>query len=127
MNGDPSSRRWSGRPWQPPAARRDEWFLLCPVLFFAVYFVFVFNAELGIRYALVVFPLIHVFGGSPTGRTAAARPPEPGRRGHPRGLDRGTGALLSGEALEFRGDRLLTATVGAERPLGVTLEALNLE
>ena len=64
MNGDPSSRRWSGRPWQPPAARRDEWFLLCPVLFFAVYFVFVFNAELGIRYALVVFPLIHVFCGS---------------------------------------------------------------
>ena len=44
--------------------RRDEWFLLCPVLFFAVYFVFVFNAQLGIRYALVVFPLIHVFCGS---------------------------------------------------------------
>jgi dolichyl-phosphate-mannose-protein mannosyltransferase len=44
--------------------RQDEWFLLCPVLFFAVYFVFVFNAQLGIRYALVVFPLIHVFCGS---------------------------------------------------------------
>jgi 4-amino-4-deoxy-L-arabinose transferase-like glycosyltransferase len=44
--------------------RRDEWFLLCPVLFFAAYFVFVFNAQLGIRYTLVVFPLIHVFCGS---------------------------------------------------------------
>jgi Dolichyl-phosphate-mannose-protein mannosyltransferase len=59
--------------------RRDEWFLLCPVLFFAAYFVFVFNAQLGIRYALLVFPFVHVFCGS---LVAGPRPlPRWGRAG----------------------------------------------
>ena len=39
----------------------------------------------------------------------------------------GVKGARAGEALEFRGDRLLTATVGAERPLGVTLKALDLD
>ena len=39
----------------------------------------------------------------------------------------GVKGARAGEALEFRGDRLLTATVGAERPVGVTLEALDLD
>jgi Interleukin-like EMT inducer len=39
----------------------------------------------------------------------------------------GVKGAQAGEALELRGDRLLSATVGVERPLGVTLEALDLE
>jgi Interleukin-like EMT inducer len=39
----------------------------------------------------------------------------------------GVKGARAGEALELHGDRLLTATVGAERPLGVTLEALGLD
>ncbi len=42
---------------------RDEAFLLVPVAFFTVYFNFFFQADIGIRYVLVTFPLLHVFAG----------------------------------------------------------------
>jgi hypothetical protein len=106
--------------------RRDEWSLLCPVLFSpstSSSSSTPNSASDTPSSSSRCFTLLR----EPAGRTAAARPLGPGRRGDPRGLDRGIEALLSGEALEFRDDRLLTATVGAERPLGVTLEALSLE
>jgi 4-amino-4-deoxy-L-arabinose transferase-like glycosyltransferase len=43
---------------------RNEIFLLLPVLFFMIYFNFFYNAQIGIRYYLVVFPLLFVFTGS---------------------------------------------------------------
>ena len=43
---------------------RNEIFLLLPVVFFTVYFNFFYNAQIGIRYYLVVFPLLFVFTGS---------------------------------------------------------------
>lgn len=42
---------------------RDEAFLLVPAAFFLVYFNFFFDAQMGIRYLLVVFPFLHVFAG----------------------------------------------------------------
>ena len=53
---------------------RNEVFLFCPLLFFAVYFNFFFRAQIGIRFFLVVFPFLHVFCGS---LVAEARPPGP--------------------------------------------------
>jgi len=44
--------------------RINEMFLLIPVLFFAVYFNFFFNTQIGIRYYLPVFPLLYIFAGS---------------------------------------------------------------
>ena len=44
--------------------RRNEWFLVCPVLFFAWYLTFVFNTQIGYRFALVVLPFLFVFTGS---------------------------------------------------------------
>ena len=41
----------------------DEWFLLLPVLFYSVYFNFFYRAQIGIRFYLVVFPLLYVFAG----------------------------------------------------------------
>jgi len=41
----------------------DEVFLLIPVVFFTLYFNFFYNAQLGIRFYLVVFPLLYVFTG----------------------------------------------------------------
>jgi hypothetical protein len=43
---------------------RDEIFLLLPVLFFTIYFNFFYNAQIGIRFYLLVFPLLFVFTGS---------------------------------------------------------------
>ena len=43
---------------------QNEIFLLLPVLFFSIYFNFFYNAQIGIRYYLVVFPLLFVFTGS---------------------------------------------------------------
>lgn len=43
---------------------RDEAFLLAPVIFFVVYFNFFFNTQIGIRYFLIVFPLLYVFSGN---------------------------------------------------------------
>lgn len=42
---------------------RNEIFLLLPVLFFAAYFNFFYNAQIGIRHYLVIFPLLFVFAG----------------------------------------------------------------
>jgi Dolichyl-phosphate-mannose-protein mannosyltransferase len=44
--------------------RRNEWFLACPVLFFAWYLTFVFNLQIGYRFALPVLPFLFVFTGS---------------------------------------------------------------
>ena len=44
--------------------RRNEWFLACPVLFFAWYFTFVFRLQIGYRYALPVLPFLFVFTSS---------------------------------------------------------------
>jgi len=44
--------------------RRNEIFLLIPVLFFTVYFNFFFNTQIGIRYLLPIFPLLYVFAGN---------------------------------------------------------------
>jgi hypothetical protein len=51
--------------WRKPGGRfwRDEVFLLLPALFFTIYFNFFFNSQLGIRFYLVVFPLLYVFAG----------------------------------------------------------------
>ena len=43
---------------------RNEWVVVCPVLFFTIYFNFFYRAQIGIRYFLVVFPLLYVFAGS---------------------------------------------------------------
>jgi hypothetical protein len=43
---------------------RDEIFMLLPVALLTVYFNFFFNAQTGMRYYLVVFPLLYVFAGS---------------------------------------------------------------
>jgi len=50
------SRR--NRFWQ------DEVFLLLPVLFFTIYFNFFYNTQIGIRFYLIVFPLLYVFAGN---------------------------------------------------------------
>jgi 4-amino-4-deoxy-L-arabinose transferase-like glycosyltransferase len=53
---------------------RNEWVLACPVLFFTIYFNFFYRAQIGIRYFLVVFPLLYVYAGSLlAGWTSVAR------------------------------------------------------
>jgi len=44
--------------------RRDELFLFIPVAFFALYFNFFYNAQLGLRFYLVIFPLLFIFASS---------------------------------------------------------------
>ena len=41
----------------------NEQFLLIPALFFSVYFNFFYNAQIGIRFYLIIFPLLYVFSG----------------------------------------------------------------
>jgi 4-amino-4-deoxy-L-arabinose transferase-like glycosyltransferase len=43
---------------------RDDIFLFLPVLFYTIYFNFFYNAQIGIRYYIIVFPLLYVFAGS---------------------------------------------------------------
>ena len=43
---------------------RNEVFLLVPIVFYTIYFNFFFNTQIGIRYYLVMFPLLYVFSGS---------------------------------------------------------------
>jgi hypothetical protein len=53
----------------------DEVFLLLPILFFTIYFNFLFSIHIGIRYYLVLFPLLYVFCGSLfTGWTEFSKP-----------------------------------------------------
>jgi 4-amino-4-deoxy-L-arabinose transferase-like glycosyltransferase len=47
----------------PLALRRQEWVLLCPILFFTLYFNVFYRAQIGLRHFLVVFPLLHVLSG----------------------------------------------------------------
>jgi hypothetical protein len=44
--------------------RRDEIWMLAPALAFWIYFDLLYKAQIGIRYLLVAFPLMHVFTGS---------------------------------------------------------------
>ena len=41
----------------------NEQFLLIPALFFSIYFNFFYNAQIGIRFYLIIFPLLYVFSG----------------------------------------------------------------
>jgi hypothetical protein len=41
----------------------NEMFLLVPVFFFTIYFNFFYNAQIGIRFYLIIFPLLYVFSG----------------------------------------------------------------
>jgi 4-amino-4-deoxy-L-arabinose transferase-like glycosyltransferase len=43
---------------------RDEAFLLLPVLFFFIYFNFLYESHIGIRFLIVAFPLMHIFSAS---------------------------------------------------------------
>jgi hypothetical protein len=42
----------------------DELFFCVPIAFFAIYFNFFYNAQIGIRYYLVIFPLLYIFTGN---------------------------------------------------------------
>ena len=51
------------------AARRSrfwqqELFLFVPIAFYSIYFNFFYNSQIGIRYYLVIFPLLHIHAGS---------------------------------------------------------------
>jgi hypothetical protein len=52
------------RRWRRFDFRRNEWILLCPILFFVPYFILIFRTQVGLRYSLMLFPLIYVFTGS---------------------------------------------------------------
>jgi hypothetical protein len=54
---------FSGRDQAERALRREEIFLLVPMLVYWVYFNFFFNAQIGIRYVLPVFTLTTIFCG----------------------------------------------------------------
>lgn len=42
---------------------KNEWFLIVPIAFYATYFNFFYKSQMGIRYYLVIFPLLYVFAG----------------------------------------------------------------
>jgi 4-amino-4-deoxy-L-arabinose transferase-like glycosyltransferase len=42
---------------------RNELFLLWPIFFYTIYFNFFYRAQIGIRFFLIVFPLLYIFGG----------------------------------------------------------------
>jgi hypothetical protein len=54
---------FSGRDQAERALRREEIFLLVPMLVYWIYFNFFFNAQIGIRYVLPVFTLTTIFCG----------------------------------------------------------------
>jgi hypothetical protein len=43
---------------------KNEPFLLAPILFFFVYFNFMFQAQMGIRFYLVIFPFLYILSGN---------------------------------------------------------------
>lgn len=60
---------FAGGVFAMSAARRSnfwqrEYFLFVPIVFYTIYFNFFYNSQIGIRYYLIVFPLLHVFAGS---------------------------------------------------------------
>ncbi len=42
---------------------QNELFLIAPVVFFVIYFSFFFKAQIGIRFILIIFPLLYIFCG----------------------------------------------------------------
>jgi hypothetical protein len=50
--------------WKKSAFLKNEWFLCAPTAFFTLYFNFFYNAQIGIRYFLVIFPFLFIFIGS---------------------------------------------------------------
>jgi hypothetical protein len=42
---------------------KNEQFLLVPALFFIIYFNFFYDAQIGLRFYLIIFPLLYVFSG----------------------------------------------------------------
>lgn len=51
------------RRWSPARVRRSEQFLLVPLLVFLVYFNFLFQAQLGLRFVLMTYPMMHILSG----------------------------------------------------------------
>ena len=47
----------------PPVPWRDEWVVVCPLLFFTVYFNLLYRAQIGLRFFLIAFPLLCVLSG----------------------------------------------------------------
>lgn len=43
---------------------QQELFLFIPIIFYTIYFNFFYNSQIGIRYYLIIFPLLHIFAGS---------------------------------------------------------------
>lgn len=41
-----------------------ELFLFIPIIFYFIYFNFFYNSQIGIRYYLIIFPLLYIFAGS---------------------------------------------------------------
>ena len=50
--------------WKSRRLRRDELFLILPVLFYGAYFNFFYRAQIGIRFLLLIFPLLLIYSGS---------------------------------------------------------------
>ena len=56
---------WRGvRRRAGPGFRRDEVFLILPFLFYFAYLSFLFRYQVGIRFFILVFPLMHIFAAS---------------------------------------------------------------
>jgi 4-amino-4-deoxy-L-arabinose transferase-like glycosyltransferase len=51
------ARKWQVSLW------KNDIFILLPVVFFVIYFNFFYNVQIGIRFYLVIFPLLYVFSG----------------------------------------------------------------
>jgi hypothetical protein len=51
------------RRWSYAKVRRNEQFLLVPLLVFLVYFNFLFQAQLGLRFVLMTYPMMHILSG----------------------------------------------------------------
>ncbi len=49
--------------WKSTQFWKNESFLVIPVLFFFIYFNFLFRAQMGIRYYLVIFPFLYILCG----------------------------------------------------------------
>jgi hypothetical protein len=52
------------RRWRRFDFWRREWLLLCPVVFYAIYFNFFYRLNIGFRHILIIFPLLYIFCGS---------------------------------------------------------------
>jgi hypothetical protein len=50
--------------WKKHNFLENEWFLFAPLLFFSLYFNLFYQAQIGIRYFLVIFPFVLIFCGN---------------------------------------------------------------